>query len=523
MNIASFITNFKATSGASRLALNTLIIYGQRITSALLSLITTPLILNSLGVEDYGIYTVTTGLIGMMAFINWSLSSTTQRYIAFSLGEKKTDKLKQIFASSLAIHLIYGLLLFMIISVVGIVFIDQLLNIPAPRIEAAKTILIFIAGITFVNIVTVPITGLFRAHENFLYIALLGVTESVLKLGIAISLLYISADKLIIYSLMLLGVTILTFLANLFFGIRFYREINFNLKNLNLILIKEMLSFMGWSLIGAVAVMSRSQAVAVLLNIFFGVIKNAAYGIAMQVNAAVGILSQGIIASISPRIMKLAGAGDTDKMVYLMRTMSKMAVLVVSIVILPFLFEASYILKLWLKNVPDDAVLFSKLILGFGLIMLQSAGINQVFEAIGKVKEYNIWVSLILIMNIPISYILFTVGLPAWTTITTGMVLELISLFVRLILLKKYLQFSIPDFLNDIFLKIATPMIIASSLVAVLHWFGGNELQQLITTFLVFFTIYPASIFIFSLDKQQKKFFITISNSILRNYFKNKL
>lgn len=515
----NLIEKLSDTKGANKLALNTLIIYSQRITAALLSLITTPLILNALGVEDYGIYTLTVGLVGMLAFINWSLSSATQRYIAFALGEHKHDKLKQIFASSLFIHSIYGIFLFVIIAVLGVVFIDKLLTIPAPRIEAAKTILVIVALITFINIVTVPLTGLFRAHENFLYIAILGIFESVLKLGIAVSLFYISEDKLIVYSIMLLGVTVLTFLSNLYFGVRFYTEINFNRRNLNFILIKEMLSFMGWSLLGALAVMSRNQIVSVLMNMFFGVVKNAAYGIAMQVNAAVGILSQGIIASISPRIVKLAGSGETDKMIYLMRTMSKLAVLIVSILILPFLFEAPFILRLWLNVIPEDAVLFSRLILIFGLIMLQSAGINLVFDAIGKVKTYNIWISVILILNIPISYFLFKMGLPAYTMIVVGMMLELVSLFVRLSLLKKHLNYSIREFLTDVFVKVAIPMLLVSGLVALVRYHLASDFQQLVVTFLIFFTIYPPLIFVVSLDKQQKKFFKSLLTSVL-NAFK---
>ncbi len=314
---------------------------------------------------------------------------------------------------------------------------------------------------------------------------------------------------------MLLLSTILIFVANLFWGKKRYFEINFNPVNLDKNLIKEMLSFMGWSLIGALAILSRNQAVSVLLNIFFGVIKNAAYGIAMQVNSAVGILSQGIIASFSPRIIKLAGAGENEKMLYLMRSMSKLAVLSISIVILPFFFEAPYLLKLWLKIVPEDTVLFSQLILGFALIMQQSAGIQAVFNAIGKVRIYNIWVSSILILNIPISYIMFSYGYPPYSIIVIGMILEVISLFIRLILLKKHLKFSIPLFLNDIFLRTGLPMLIMCAIVFLISIIIRNELQNLIFTFLIFFTIYPVSIYLISLDYEQKMFVKKLIHKIL--------
>ncbi|MFH1119635.1 MAG: oligosaccharide flippase family protein [Bacteroidota bacterium] len=511
--ITALFKRISQSGGAESLAVNTLIIYTQRLTAAVLSLVTTPIILNALGVEDYGIYTLTIGLVGMLAFLNWSLSSATQRYIAFALGEGKTDKLKRIFVSTLSIHGIYGIILLIIISTIGAFFVDELLTIPINRIEAAKTILIVVSVITFVNIITVPFIGVFRAHENFLYLAILGIIESLLKLGIAVALLFVSADKLVFYTLLMLGSTLLIFGANFYWGKKFYGEINFNPGNLDKALIKEMLSFMGWSLVGALAILSRNQAVSVLLNMFFGVIKNAAYGIAMQVNAAVAILSQGIITAVSPRIIKSAGAGENDKMIYLMRTMSKLAVLSVSIVVLPFFFEASFILKLWLKNVPEDAVLFSKLILGFGLIMLQSAGIQAVFDAIGKVKVYNLWVSVILILNIPVSYVLFLKGFPAYSIILVGMILEVISLFVRLLLLKKYLNFSIPAFLSDVFIRIGLPMVVICSVAFLIKDLGRSDFQQLVITFLLFLTVYPVGLYFLSLDRSQKEF---IDNSLTR-------
>lgn len=512
----SLFSKVALSKGTDKLAVNTLIIYFQRLSSAAISLITTPIILNALGVEDFGIYTLTIGLVGMLAFLNWSLSSATQRYIAFALGEGKTDKLKRIFISSLTIHGVYGVLLLLIISTVGVLLVDKLLTIPFNRLDATKIVLVIVAFITFLNIITVPFTGVFRAHENFLYMAILGIIESILKLGIAITLLFVSADKLIFYTLLLLLSTILVFGANLFWGKRFYNEINFNIINLDKLLIKEMLSFMGWSLVGALAILSRNQAVSVLLNMFFGVIKNAAYGIAMQVNAAVAILSQGIISAISPRIVKSAGAGDTLKMIYLMRTMSKLAVLSVSVIVLPFFFEAHYILKLWLVKVPEDAVLFSKLILGFGLIQLQSAGIQVVFDAMGKVKTYNIWVSLILILNLPVAYLFFKLGYPAYSIILTGMSLEVVSLFVRLYLLKKHLHFSIPSFLNDVFIKIGAPMVLVSGLVLLLQNLGKSEFQQFSITFIIFFTIYPTILYFLSLDKVQKGYIDKLVIRILK-------
>lgn len=494
--------------GGSRVLINTVIIYGQRFSAAVLSLVTTPVVLNALGVEDYGLYALTVGLVGMLAFINWSLSSATQRYIAFSIGAGDLARLKKIFTSSLFIHVVYGLLLLLIIWIFGGLIIEKVLTIPESRIDTAKLIIKFVACISFINIITVPFTGLFRAHENFLYLAIIDITESVFKLGIAISLIFITSDRLVAYSVLLIIVSVIIFILNVLFSNKFYPEVRLNVHNLSRELIIDMVSFMGWSLIGAGAIMSRNQGVSVLLNMFFGVIVNAAYGIAMQVNSAITILSQGIVGSISPQLVKSAGAGDIGKTVYLMRTMSKFAVISVSIVAIPFLIEAPLILKLWLKNVPEGAIIFSRLIIVFGLITGLSAGINNVFQAIGKVKLYNIYVSLILILNLPLAFVLFKVGFKSHTIILTGIFLEIVSLFVRLRLLRNYLDFSLTKFFYDVILRIIIPIILSIGIVLLVKQIHLREYIQLIITMALLFSVYPFIIYYIALDRRQKSFVV---------------
>lgn len=512
--IQKYFRKISELKSGSRTAVNTFIIYGQRLSSAAIALISTPIILNALGVKDYGLYTLTVGFVGMLSFINWSLSSTSQRFIAFAIGAGDIDRLKRIFASTFFIHFIYGFILFLLIAMSADIIIARFLNIPIERIGAAKTILRFVAVITFINIITVPFTGLFRAHENFIYLALVSIFESLLKLGIAFSILYVAFDKLIAYSALLLLVSGIVFLFNVSVSRKFYKEVNLHKRNLDRKLIKEMLGFMGWSLLGAGAIMGRNQGVSVLLNLFFGVVANAAYGIAMQVQFAVGMLSQGIIGSMSPQIVKNAGAGDTDKMIYLMRTMSKFAVLSSSFIAIPFLIEAPYILKLWLKNIPEGAILFSRLIIVFGLAMGLSAGIQNVFDAIGKVKLYNIWVSLVLLFNLPLAFVFFEFGAPAYVIILTGILLELTALFVRLLLLRKYLHFSIPVYLNDILLRLILPIAVPVILILLMKQFQIADFFQLIGTFILFCTFFPLFVYHFSLDKRQKTFAFETASKI---------
>ena len=497
---------YSNAAGANRVAINTIILYAQRLTTAALAFVITPIILNALGVEDYGIYTLTMGFVGMLAFVNWSLSSATQRYIAFALGAGDVNRLKKIFATSAYIHFAYGVLIFLIMVFFGGFIVDTWLKIPPERVAITKIVIRFISAIIFFNIIKVPLIGVFRAHENFLFLAFIGIAESIMKLIIAVALLHMNYDRLFVYSLLLCISSILLYAVNLLNGKWRYTEVNFSLKMFDRELAREMLNFMSWSLLGALAVLSRNQAVSVILNIFFGVVKNAAYGIAMQVNFAVGILGQGIIGSMSPKIVKSAGSGDIEKMTYLMRTMSKFAVLSISLVAIPFCFEAPIILRLWLKIVPEETVIYSRLVVSFALLTGLSAGIQNVFEAIGKVKLYNIWVSLILILNIPISYVLFKLGFPSYSIIVVGMSLEIVSFGVRLLLLKKYVKYSILSFMNDVVLKIFIPISLIGGIIILIKMASYQERLELLLAMLTTLFIFPLIVYAVSFDKRQKVF-----------------
>lgn len=506
----------KKNSAAGRAAVNTLIIYSQRFFAAALSLITTPIILNGLGVQNFGLYTLTIGFVGMLSFLNWSLSSSTQRYIAFAIGEGDTAKLKKIFSTALFIHGLYALLLLVILVVIALFFVNNLLNIPIGKEQDARYVLLIVAFLSFTNIISIPFLGVLRANENFLAIAVAGITESVLKLLIAFSILFIADNKLIFYAAFLLIVAIIVLTIYYFIIHIKYRQIVISFRYVQKSFIKEMLSFISWSLLGALSIMSRNQGVQVLLNLFFGVVKNAAYGISTQVSVAMSILSQGIIGSISPQIIKSAGAGDTSKMIFLMRTMSKFAIFSISIVAIPVFFQCEQILKIWLRIVPEDTVIYVRLIIIFGQIMLLSAGIQTVFDALGKVKLYNIWVSLILILNLPISYIFFKIGFPSYSIIIVGMFLEFVSLNVRLQLLKKYVSFSLADFYTDTVFKVIFPTLIVSAIVYFFGFVQMNAYIKIALTFLIVFSLYPVIIYKLSLEKMQKDIISGIIIKVLK-------
>ena len=504
------------SGAANRAALNTLVIYVQRIFAAGLSLITTPIILKALGVENYGIYTLTLGFVGMLAVLNWSLSSATQRYTAFAIGERDFEKLKKVFSTALVIHFLYGLLLFLVIAAIGYFFVEDVLNIPPDKLGDAKKVLYIVALLSFINIMTIPFLGILRTKQNFVVIALVGIIESILKLGIALLILYYISDKLVVYALLLMVIALVSLCIYTITINRKYKIVAITYKFYDKAQAKEMFSFLSWSLLGSLALTSRNEGVQVLINIFFGVVRNAAYGIAMQVSVAMSILSQGIIGSISPQIIKSAGAGDTAKMIFLMRTMSKFATFSISIIVIPVFFACEMILKIWLTNVPEDTVTYVRLIIIFGQIMLLSAGIQTVFDSLGKVKLYNIWVSIILLFNLPIAYVFFKLDYPSYTIIIIGMCLELISLNIRLVLLKKYVAFSIKQFWYDAVFRVVVPTLTVSVVIYYFMKLDLNNYWSIIGAFLLTILIYPMLIYNFALEAKQKEIVSDMVSKIVK-------
>jgi O-antigen/teichoic acid export membrane protein len=490
---------------ANRILFNTILVYAQKFSTAALALVTTPLLLRVLGVEDYGVYTLTLGFVGMLTFFTWSLSASTQRYIAVTLGEKNFDKLSHVLSSSLLIHLVYGLLIMVVIQVINFYYVNDFLEIPVNRKDSIHYILTFVAGISFFNIIAIPFIGSLRATEDFKTIALVGVSESLLKLVMAFMLLLLQGDKLILFSGLMFLVSILSFLAYFYRVMKVKNSLYTKFNKPEMVLIKEMLSFISWSILGAIAVMSRNQGVTVLLNVFFGVIANAAYGISQQINNALNILAQGVTASMSPVLMKAAGEQNYEKMFYMMRTMAKLSFFSISIFSIPAFFQMDYLLELWLKVVPEGSAMYGRLIIILVLVVLLSSGMQNVFVAIGKVKTYNIYVSLFLILNLPISYILFKFGFASYTIIIVGIVLELITLNIRLILLNKYLDYKISTYFKEI-AQITLPTIIVSAILFFAMYINIPSFLNLILSFMLSIIISPILIYKFSLDSFQKQY-----------------
>jgi len=459
---------------AKRVIKNTGFLYGKMLITIFISLYSTRLILNALGVVDYGIFNLIGGVIGMLSFINGAMIIATSRYLSISLGAGDMQKMKSVFSSSVLLHLIISLIIVLLLEVGGIFLFNGILNIPTERIGTAKVIFHFMVISTFFTINAVPYYASINSHENMLVDALLGIFESVMKLGIAFWLVYSKFDKLILYGVLIAGLTITIRIIISVYCHRKYEECGTHIKShINTGLLKEMLSFAGWNLFGLVCSVLSQQGLVILLNLFFGIVVNAAYGIANQVNANLSNFSTNMLRAIIPQITKSEGGGDREKMLRLSVLACKMSFFLLAFFAIPIILEMPFILNIWLKSVPENAVIFCQLTLILSLMYQITVGTMAAITTVGNIKVYQVVVGLVQIFTLPLAWALMKFGLPPYFVFVSSIFLEFIAGGLKIWFAHKIAGLDIKDFLINTLLKsiitVVLTVILASLIRFLLH------------------------------------------------------
>ncbi len=339
---------------AKRVISNTGFLYGKMLVTMFIALYSTRLVLQALGAADYGIFSLVSGVVLMLAFVNAAMTTSTQRIISYHLGSGDHDKVAVIFRTSLQLHLFLAILLAFVFELVGLLLFDVFLHIADSRIGAAKIIYHFMVISTFCTILSVPYVAAMTAHEDFWFESLVGVIESLLKLGTAMILFSCAGDRLILYGALMAGIIVVICLLKVLFSSKRYQECQrIHFLSCDFHLAKEMLSFASWNLFGALCGLSKSQGTAVILNIFFGTVVNAAYGIARQVNSQVSSFSLNMLKALNPIIMKNEGQGNRQQMLYLSMVASRFGFFLLAFFAIPLIAGAPFVLDVWLKTVPE--------------------------------------------------------------------------------------------------------------------------------------------------------------------------
>lgn len=445
---------------ANRVALNTSILYLRMLVTTGITLYTTRVVLNVLGNTDYGLYNLVAGIVLMLSFLNTTMASSTQRFLSFYQGAGNLSMQKRVFSNSMLLHIIIAIIIVIALEITGLFLFNGTLNIPPDRMDATQFVYHFMAATVFFNVVVVPFNGALIAHENMVWVAIVNVIETLLKLGIALLLTILPYDRLMVYGALTASVSVVSFLLYAFYCLRKYDDCSLKgiTRQADKPLLKELSTFAGWNLFGTLCGLGRTQGLALLLNIFLGAIINAAYGIANQIAAQLNFFSATLLRALNPQIMKSEGANDRERMLRLAMMASKFGFFLLAIIAIPACFEMKAILTLWLKNVPPNTVIFCQLILIATLINQLTIGLQSAAQAVGHIKYYQITVGATLLLNLPIAYMLLTFRYPVYSVIVSYAIIEAIACILRMFFLRHLAGLSIRTYLSKVIYREIIPV-----------------------------------------------------------------
>ncbi len=375
-----------------RIILNTSVQYAKAIATTILSLFSMRIILEAIGISDYGIFSVVGGVIAMLGFITNALVITTQRYVSYYFGRHRLNLVKIFFINSFFLHIVLGLSIGLIMLFIKGWLMNDFLNIAPERLDTAKSVYDITVIILFMTVLTAPFKALYIARENIIFISIIEILDSIMKTTLAFLLLYIHADKLLLYVSILAGIQFLNFLVfSLYANFKFPEcTIIISKRDIKKRYIGQLLGFAGWTTYGMGAITARNQGTAIILNHFFGTTINAAYGIAYQIFGAISFVSTSILNAMNPQIMKAEGKKERLKVFELAEKESKYSTMLLIIALVPLMLEMPSVLNIWLKEVPPYCVLFSNAVLISFIFDQMTAGLNTINQAIGKIKIYTL-------------------------------------------------------------------------------------------------------------------------------------
>lgn len=491
-------------SNNKRLAKNTLFLYTRMFFVLVVSLYTSRVILNTLGIEDYGIYNVVAGFVSLFGFLNATLSSSIQRFYNYEGTVNGEQGFHQVYITGMIIHIIIAAIIFVILETFGLWYVNKIMVVPAERLQAANIIFqTSIISMLFI-IIQIPFIGAIMAKECMNFYAIVSIVDVLLKLGIVIALPHIPYDKLILYGLLSLAINIVNFILYYKYCKHKFSEINFEVKYYPS-LFKSILNFSGWNLIGTFAFMLKGQGLNMILNLFFGPAINAARGIAYQVNNAISGFSQNITIAFRPQIVNSYANNDYSRVSYLMFTESRICFMLIATLITPIIIDINYILHLWLgKTIPAQTNIFAIFVLIDLLVCTLNTPCTQVVWATGKIKQYQIGSSIVSLSLLPVSWILLELGFNAASAFIVTIIISIINQIVCLIITNKIFKIGLYKYLKHVISPCVIFIAIVPIIPIILHHYMNESLIRLLLIVFSDIVIAIFLCFILGINKQEK-------------------
>lgn len=466
-------------SDNKRIAENTIMLYFRMFFTMAVSLYTSRVVLNTLGVSDYGVYNVVGGVITMFTFMNGAMASATQRYLNYGLAKDNIEWLKTIFCTALQIHILIAFVILLLGETIGLWFVMNKLVIPPDRMVAVMWVYQFSIITCIVTIISLPYNADIIAHERMSAFAYISIIDVVLKLLIVFAIQIVDFDKLILYAFLILCAQLLNRLIYNIYCKRHFKEVNFSFK-VDKKLFKEMSSFAGWSLWGNIATVLFTQGINILLNLFFGPSVNAARGIAVQVQGVITGFVANIQIALNPQITKSHAKNDITRMHSLMFVSSKYCFFLLLLIVLPLAIQAQQVLTVWLKIVPEHAVWFLRLIMCIMLIETLANPYIIANQATGKVKVYQAVCGGMLLLIVPIAYLVLKLGGNPESVFFVHLAIALLTQFARIYMMRNLIDLSIIKY----FKRVLIPVVSVALVSPIIPIFAYSYLENTFLSFI---------------------------------------
>ena len=439
------------SSDNNRIAKNTLLLFIRMLFVLIINLYTSRVILQSLGVTDYGVYNVVAGFVSMFGFLNATLSSSMQRYYNFEYGRSGEEGVQRVYVTGFRVHVVFAIALVVLLESFGIWYVNRIMVIPPERLFAANVLFQVSVLSLIILVIQIPYLGIILAKERMGVYAAVSVLDVLLRLGIALIIRIVADDRLIVYSYLLALVSVIDFAFYFVFAKKKFKEIKLKGK-VDKGLLQSLLSFSGWNLVGTFSFMLKGQGLNLLLNFFFGPVVNAARGLAFQVSNAVSGFSNNITTAFRPQIVNSYASHDRARSIRLTFIESKVCFVLIAALLIPLCLEIKLVLSVWLgeSNIPPHTGVFTCLALVDCLIAALNAPSTHLVFADGNIKAFQIGSSIVHLLLIPASYVLLKLGLSASSVFVITIVFSIINQTVCVVLGDRIVQFGIHNYMKEV-------------------------------------------------------------------------
>ncbi|MBM6759043.1 lipopolysaccharide biosynthesis protein [Bacteroides mediterraneensis] len=486
---------------------NTLYLYLRQFIIMILSFFTTRIVLEKLGVSDYGVNNIVAGFVSMFTMLNGVLQTGTRRFLSLNLGKGDKKLLNDTFSTAFVVHTIMAITVILLLESIGLWFLNNKLNIETNRMVAANWVFQFSVINVFLNITQTPFVAAITSHEHFNIYAFMSIYDTIAKILVLFILVYLPGDKLIIYSALQLIVSCISIIIYRTYCIKKFEECKLSL-HVNKPLLLQMSKFSGWSAIGNILIVGNSQGLSILLNIFFNTAVNAARGLANTVTFTITQFVNGFIIAGEPQLVKSYGAGDKEKFISLIFNITQYTLFLIAIIAVPVFMEIDFVLKIWLNEVPEYTSQFIKITILSSLLMNSYIMLDKAITASGHIKQLALIANTIPIIQLPLIYLALKLGYSPIMAYWITLIPQLLGMFSDLWIIKKYEKFPSERFFMNIIVK----NLILIGMACIIPYYIQHLMEPGLIRFLIVCTISVVCtlciMWFFALNKEVRKMVI---------------